>query len=336
MNLNEGNRRNILCPVFKQLGFKLTKSRDKADEYECENDTSTTFYFYWKQGKDGVNLAIDPRVPFDDLLAIPGVYFQKTEHQNGIRFGTTMKKFPPVHDSLRPKSAQSRVGRMFVVMEASLPDFMKQLALTSGQPFQSVTHSSESELPTNNSSNSRNSSRKVDSESGSLGYDDSEKDTISDMKNEMQLATDKIEDEYRNKSGEDVDAVVKRRVGQSVFRALLALSDGMACHISGLAHKRLLIASHIVPWSKATGEEKTDPNNGLLLAVNWDAVFDKGFLSFDDQGKAIFSNELDDDSASQLGIDKNVRLRVGLLTQKRVAYLKRHREEIFEHWKKVA
>jgi hypothetical protein len=145
-----------------------------------------------------------------------------------------------------------------------------------------------------------------------------------------------IELEYRNKPGEDVDVVVKRRVGQSEFRALLASNDGMACHISGLAHKRLLIASHIVPWSKATGEEKTDPDNGLLLAVNWDAVFDKGFISFDDLGKVIISDELDDDSACQLGIDKNARLREGLLTPKRLAYLKRHREEIFERWKKVA
>lgn len=196
----------------------------------------------------------------------------------------------------------------------------------------SVTHSE----PKSQESNSNKADREMDSEYGSSEEDDSIKSTISDLRNAVRIEAEKTPGEHQNIPGEDVDVIVKRRVGQSHFRALLSLIYGADCHISGLAKTKLLIASHIVPWSKATGEEKTDPENGLLLAVNWDAVFDKGFICFDDQGQVIFSDELDKDSASLLGIDANVRLREDLLTPSRVSYLQRHRKEVFERWKKVA
>lgn len=151
----------------------------------------------------------------------------------------------------------------------------------------------------------------------------------------LESAIDEIVNEYQNKPGEDIDAVIKRRVGQSAFRKLLERKYGSKCHVSGLAKRTLLIASHIVPWSKSSKEEKTDHENGLLLSVNWDALFDKGFISFDIKGNVIFSDEIDDESIDLLGIDKNLRLRESLLTTRRLDYLKRHREEIFEKWKKA-
>lgn len=167
------------------------------------------------------------------------------------------------------------------------------------------------------------------------GKDSSEK-IPSDLSEAFQSVVNGIGDKYKNKPGEDVDAIVKLRVGQKEFRALLGKVHGMACHVSGLDNVRLLIASHIVPWSKSNGEEKTDHNNGLLLAVNWDAVFDKGLISFDHRGKVIFSDELDYEISNLLGLSRKACLRHDLLTPKRIAYLKRHKEEIFERWKKVA
>lgn len=328
MEPNKEKRREKLKSVFESCGFKLKDSKIKADEYG--NDTSSTVYFYWGQGKGDVNMAIDPRVPCDSLLAITGVDFQ-TPKSNGIRFGTAMKKFPDEYKGLRPSDPKSLVGRMFKIQESSLSDFLKQLAMISQHPSVSTTHSESDEQK----SNPDKISRVMNSESNSAGDIGSVESTISGLENAMRLAAAKIDDEYRNKPGEDVDVVVKRRIGQSEFRALLASIYGVTCHVSGLTNSRLLIASHIVPWSKATAEEKTDPDNGLLLAVNWDAVFDKGFICFDEQGKVKFSDELDEASASQLGVDNNVRLRENLLTPNRLAYLKRHREEIFERWKKV-
>lgn len=154
------------------------------------------------------------------------------------------------------------------------------------------------------------------------------------LQNSISLTLKGVEIEYENKPGNDVDAIVKRRIGQSTFRALLALRDGMACHVTGLENSRLLIASHIVPWSKSSAEEKTDPENGLLLAANWDAVFDKGFIYFNENGEVIFSDALDIDTSNSLGLDRNARLSCALLTKKRRAYLLRHQETCFEPWTK--
>lgn len=158
----------------------------------------------------------------------------------------------------------------------------------------------------------------------------------SEILDALKLVAKEIDDEYKNKPGKDIDVIVKRRVGQSEFRSLLEVVHGSHCHASLIDNRRLLIASHIVPWSKSTGEEKTDPDNGLLLAVNWDAVFDKGLIGFDDQGKVIFSDDLDQKTSDQLGLDRNVTLRESVLTPGRKKYLQRHRQDVFECWKKAA
>ena len=144
----------------------------------------------------------------------------------------------------------------------------------------------------------------------------------------------KIDATYAGEPGEDVEAVVKRRLGQGPFRNLVRFHCGDLCCMSNVGRAQLLIASHIVPWSESEPHEKTDHENGLLLAINWDAVFDKGLLTFDEEGKALFSEELDDALLQALGLDKLARLPSRLLTPRRKAYLARHRESRFERWKK--
>jgi hypothetical protein len=40
------------------------------------------------------------------------------------------------------------------------------------------------------------------------------------------------------------------------------------------------VASHIVPWSEPTEEERLDVNNGILLLPLYDALYDKHLISF--------------------------------------------------------
>lgn len=47
--------------------------------------------------------------------------------------------------------------------------------------------------------------------------------------------------------------------------------------MSGLAEPRLLIASHIVPWSKDK-TNRLNPSNGLCLSAIHDRAFDQGFI----------------------------------------------------------
>jgi len=56
------------------------------------------------------------------------------------------------------------------------------------------------------------------------------------------------------------------------------------CAVSDSECEGLLVASHIFPWSRSTPREKTDVNNGLLLSVPLDKLFDQGLISFSDKG----------------------------------------------------
>lgn len=157
---------------------------------------------------------------------------------------------------------------------------------------------------------------------------DKSKTEVSDVEPEPNWdeITREIDEECADLEGQDVDAVVKRRVGQGVFRnRLLERFDG-ACCMTGLTNPRLLIASHIVPWSKATGAQKLDPDNGLLLSVSMDALFDKGLISFSSSGRILIGNDLDAHSIGILGLGIDFALSEKLLTDARKENLAKHRE----------
>ena len=61
--------------------------------------------------------------------------------------------------------------------------------------------------------------------------------------------------------------------------------------MSGLSEKRLLIASHIVPWSRDK-TNRLNPSNGLCLSAIHDRAFDKGLISLSDDLRVMLSNEL--------------------------------------------
>ena len=312
-------RRINLRPVFKEFGFELKNALKKADEYESKYALYPHIYFYWKQGKSSINIAIDPHSPYLDLLEINGVTLQENLPK-GLRGGSTMKHFPSQYPGIILKEPQ-KAGRMFSIQESALPKFLNHL--TSGLKNNPLPVSKNN---SNNNPNLEGSSENINA----LEIPSSE------ILVALELITEAIENEYKNKPGKDIDAIVKRRVGQSEFRSLLEVVHGAKCHASQIDNRRLLIASHIVPWSQSTGEQKTDPDNGLLLAVNWDAVFDKGLIGFDDKGKVIFSDDLDEKTSDLLGLDRNIRLREDVLTLGRQKYLQRHRQDIFEFWKKSA
>lgn len=90
---------------------------------------------------------------------------------------------------------------------------------------------------------------------------------------------------------EDAKANVKIRLGQSEFRRAVLDNFSGKCCISGISEPTLLVASHIVPWS-ADKNIRSDPGNGLLLFVEYDAYFDKGFISIDEELRIVVTNRL--------------------------------------------
>lgn len=88
-----------------------------------------------------------------------------------------------------------------------------------------------------------------------------------------------------------------------------------------------LIASHIKPWASSIAEEKLDSENGFLLCPNHDALFDGGYISFDDSGQIIISDRLSTMDCTFTNVNPSMKIS---LSDKNCEYLKFHREKIYE------
>ena len=128
----------------------------------------------------------------------------------------------------------------------------------------------------------------------------------------------------------EVERLVKQRVGQDIFRnALIAFWQGR-CAVTGLAVVPLLRASHIKPWADCeSNQERLDVFNGLLLAPHLDALFDGGWVTFDDAGRLVKSPLLDDAAMQLLGVTSEMK-RTHLAADHR-PYLEYHRQHVFKH-----
>ena len=74
--------------------------------------------------------------------------------------------------------------------------------------------------------------------------------------------------------------------------------------LTGITEPGLLRASHIVAWADCDDEQRLNVHNGLLLSALWDAAFDKGLISFDDDGSVLASPTLSEAARGSLAIDK--------------------------------
>ena len=84
------------------------------------------------------------------------------------------------------------------------------------------------------------------------------------------------------------ELLISARIGQHKYRKdLIELWE--KCSVSKCKMTDILIASHIKPWNESSNEEKLDPYNGLLLLPNYDTLFDKHLISFDEDGRIIIS-----------------------------------------------
>lgn len=92
-------------------------------------------------------------------------------------------------------------------------------------------------------------------------------------------------------TGETRRVVTEQRIKQHFFRRAVLSSYRGRCCMSGLAEPRLLIASHIVPWSKDKAN-RLNPSNGLCLSAIHDRAFDKGLIALSDDFRVLVSAEL--------------------------------------------
>jgi hypothetical protein len=123
------------------------------------------------------------------------------------------------------------------------------------------------------------------------------------------------------------EQIIKARRGQGRFRENVQ-SFEKACRVSRVGDDRFLIASHIKPWRAATNQERLDGQNGLLLSPNIDFLFDRGFISFADDGKLLVSPIADTDCLRRLGVPDGP-VNVGPFSPKQREYLSYHRRNVF-------
>lgn len=99
----------------------------------------------------------------------------------------------------------------------------------------------------------------------------------------------------------EAERMVIQRVGQDIFRASLMGYWRNRCPLTGIADTPLLRASHIIPWKDCvTDSDRLDVHNGLLLSALWDAAFDRGLVTFDDDGNPVFSHSLSEAARTEL------------------------------------
>lgn len=151
---------------------------------------------------------------------------------------------------------------------------------------------------------------------------------------ERQVAADlRLEDTLRK-------SVILARRGQGRFRANVEALESR-CRLTGVSNPSLLIASHIKPWRLCTSaDERLDGSNGLLLTPDADWLFDRGFISFEDEGAVLVSPRVDHGDIRRLGFDRSAWSSFGVsdasdqwrtepFAPDRRDYLAYHRSEVF-------
>ena len=78
--------------------------------------------------------------------------------------------------------------------------------------------------------------------------------------------------------GKERLSAMKVRINQNFFRRTVLSANNYSCCITGIKVPQLLIASHIIPWSKRK-ETQLNPRNGLCLNALHDKAFDNGFIT---------------------------------------------------------
>ena len=124
------------------------------------------------------------------------------------------------------------------------------------------------------------------------------------------------------------EQLVKARIGQGAYRLKL-LEESSECIITRVNDERILMASHIKPWSVSNDAEKIDHDNGLVLTPTYDKLFDQGFISFEDDGTIIISPYISPLNVKKMNLAQGRRYSIPP-SNGRKSYLAYHREHIFK------
>jgi hypothetical protein len=121
--------------------------------------------------------------------------------------------------------------------------------------------------------------------------------------------------------------LLKARYGNGVFRAHVEMNE-RSCRVTGVLDRRHLWARHIRPWSECDDAEKLDGFNGLLLSPHIAHLFERGYISFQDDGDLLVSQQLNPVVLDNWRIP--LPLNVGQFRPEQCYFLSYHRREVFQ------
>jgi len=148
---------------------------------------------------------------------------------------------------------------------------------------------------------------------------------------EIVLWEEHIQEEIERDSALDVTekrALILARRGQGRFRDLIS-SQETRCRVTRVDRPEHLRASHCKPWRDSTNAERLDPNNGLMLTPSVDHLFDRGFISFETNGRLLISPVAHRLSLARMGVTVDRELNVGGFTLDQGRFLEFHRDAVF-------
>lgn len=135
----------------------------------------------------------------------------------------------------------------------------------------------------------------------------------SEAQKELEEIDNTIINSYSNINLSEKDAYIELLINvrnnsiQKVFKNNLIMEFNQKCALCNINNKDLLIASHILPYSKCRNKKNMiNHNNGLLLCPMHDALFDKKYISFNVNGNIVINSKIDHNLYDSLNINKNL------------------------------
>lgn len=125
--------------------------------------------------------------------------------------------------------------------------------------------------------------------------------------------------------------LILARRGQGQFKKNVQALESY-CRITKVDEIEHLRASHCKPWRDCIqSEERLDGENGLLLTPSIDHLFDRGFISFENNGRLLISDSVNRDSIRKMGVPVDEPLNTGAFSDGQKMYLDYHRDNVFLH-----
>lgn len=122
------------------------------------------------------------------------------------------------------------------------------------------------------------------------------------------------------------EAKTKIRLGEQKFREKLLPLWAYQCTLCEIELPSLLKASRAKPWKDSTASERIDPYNGVLLCCNHDALYKKGYIAFDGQGRLHISPEIPEEDYVKYGIHRKRKI---ARKEENKPYFKWHKRHLF-------